>query len=86
MHEASLMRGLMRKVLDVATQQGATRVVSLKVRLGMLSHISPEHFKEHFDQAAARTIAEGATIHTEVDTDLQSPTAADVILESVEIT
>jgi hydrogenase nickel incorporation protein HypA/HybF len=85
MHEASLMRDLMRKVLDVAARQGASRVVSLTVRLGALSHMDAAHFKEHFDHAAAGTIAEGAAIHASVETDIQSPTAADVMLESVEV-
>lgn len=85
MHEASLMRDLVRKVLDVVAQQGASRVVSLTVRLGALSHMDAAHFKEHFDHAAAGTVADGATIHTTVDTDIQSPTAADVMLESVEV-
>jgi len=85
MHEASMMRDLMRKILGVAEQQGASRVVALTVRLGVLSHMDAAHFKEHFDQAAAGTIAEGAAIHATVETDIQSPTAADVMLESVEV-
>lgn len=85
MHEASLMKDLMRKLLDVAGRQKAERVVALKVRLGALSHMTPGHFAEHFEQAAAGTMAEGAAIECEVETDIQSPTAADVILESVEV-
>jgi len=85
MHEASLMRDLMRKILDVVAQQGASRVVSLTVRLGALSHMDAAHFKEHFDYAAAGTIADGAIIHATVETDIESPTAADVMLESVEV-
>jgi len=52
MHEASLMRNLMRQVLDLAAERGATRIVGLTVRLGALSHMSPEHFREHFEEAA----------------------------------
>lgn len=85
MHEASLMRDLMRKILDVVAQQGASRVVSLTVRLGALSHMDAAHFKEHFGQAAAGTIADGATIHASVESDIRSLTAADVVLESVEV-
>ena len=86
MHEAALMRDLMRKILDVASQQGASRVVSLSVRLGALSHMNAAHFAEHFAQAAAGTIAAGATIHAQVETNIQSSSACDVILESVEVT
>lgn len=85
MHEASLMKGLMRKVLEIARQERAERVVGLRVRLGALSHMSPEHFQEHFDAVAAGTIAEGAAIEAVEDPDLSSPRAADVLLESVEV-
>lgn len=85
MHEASLMQDLMRKVRDVVAEQGASRVVSLTVRLGALSHMDAAHFKEHFDHAAAGTVADGALIHAIIETDIQSPTAADVVLESVEM-
>lgn len=85
MHEASLMKGLMREVLAIASREGAARVVGLKVRLGALSHMSPEHFQEHFDVASAGTIAEGARIEAVEDPEIASPTAADVLLESLEI-
>jgi len=85
MHEASLMRNLMRKIEHVAAEQNASRVISLTVRLGALSHMDLAHFKEHFDHAAAGTLAEGAIIHATVETDIQSPMAADVWLESVEV-
>lgn len=85
MHEASLMRDLMRRILDVAAQQGASRVVALHVRLGALSHMDGEHFRYHFEHAAAGTIAAGAEVHAVVDTDIRSPAATDVMLESVEV-
>lgn len=85
MHEASLMRDLMRKILDVTAQQGASRVVALHVRLGALSHMDADHFRHHFEHAAAGTAAEGATVYATVDTDIRSPSAADVVLESVEV-
>ncbi|MEX2480651.1 MAG: hydrogenase maturation nickel metallochaperone HypA [Gammaproteobacteria bacterium] len=85
MHEASLMRDLMARLLTVAAQRGARRVVTVTVRLGALSHMSPAHFREHFEQAARGTIAAGAALETIVETDIRAPTAADVILETFEI-
>jgi hydrogenase nickel incorporation protein HypA/HybF len=85
MHEASLMRDLMRKVLEVAANQNANRVTAISVRLGALSHMTPGHFQEHFDQAAAGTIAEGARIHATEETDTTAEGAADVVLESIEV-
>ena len=85
MHEASLMRGLVAQLEAIARDQAATRVVGVTVRLGALSHFSPAHFREHFVEAAAGTCAAGATIEAIVDTDIRTPGAADVLLESVEL-
>ncbi|NIO41581.1 MAG: hydrogenase maturation nickel metallochaperone HypA, partial [Burkholderiales bacterium] len=60
MHEASLIMGLMRKIEAVARAEGARRVVSVAVWLGALSHMSKQHFAEHFCRAAKGTIAEAA--------------------------
>ena len=84
MHEAAVMRALMRGLLAAAAQAGARRVIAVTVRLGALSHMSPGHFREHFAQAAADTVAAGARIETLVETDIASPTATDVVLEAFE--
>lgn len=85
MHEASLMRDLMRRLVSAAEHQGAARVVSVTVRLGALSHMSEAHFREHFDVAARGTLAEGAKIAAIEVPDIKDPNAADVVLESFEI-
>lgn len=83
MHEFSLMADLMRKIESVAHQEHAARVAGVKVRLGALCHISPEHFREHFVTASHRTLADGATLEIEVATDPADPRAQDVYLESL---
>ena len=65
MHEFSLINDLMWKIDAIAREQGARRVVGVKVRLGALSHISPDHFREHFEAAATGTIAEAARLDFE---------------------
>ncbi len=85
MHEASLMAGLMRQVAATAAAEGATRVVAVAVRLGALSHMTPAHFTEHFETAAAGTIAEGAALRIAACTDRTAPWAQDVLLESIEV-
>jgi len=85
MHEASLMRGLMRKIEAVATAEGAVAVVGVKVWLGALSHLSKAHFAEHFAQAAAGTLAEGAALDVAVSDDTLHPNAQDILLVSVEV-
>jgi hydrogenase nickel incorporation protein HypA/HybF len=55
------------------------------VKLGALSHFSPDHFREHFEQASRGTVAEGASLEIELLTDISDPRAQDVIVESVDI-
>ena len=85
MHEFSLINDLMRKIETIARDQGAGRVVALKVKLGALSHISAEHFCEHFEAAARGTIAEGGRLEIETLTDESDPHAQDILLDSVEL-
>lgn len=85
MHEQSLMNHLMKKIIDLAAIQKATKVIKVRVKLGALSHMSASHFKEHFDIAAKGTIAENATIETEESQDINDLHAADVILKQISI-
>lgn len=85
MHEASLMKNLMRKIEDVAREAKASRVAKVKVKLGALSHMSEEHFREHFETSSAGTVAEGAEVMVKLETDTNHPQAQDIILESVDV-
>jgi hydrogenase nickel incorporation protein HypA/HybF len=85
MHEKALMDDLIARILAVAEAEGGSRVVRIRVRLGALSHFTPEHFREHYDDAARGTVAEGAAIDAELEADLDAPGAAGVLLESVEV-
>ena len=84
MHEAALIDDLMRKIAEVAMRENAGRVTAVRVWLGALSHMSAQHFREHFDHAAAGGIAEGAHLSTDVSTDPDHPDAQRVMLESVD--
>lgn len=83
MHEFSLMGDLIRKIESVAREQGAGRVSAVKVRLGAISHISPEHLREHFAAAARGTTADGAELVVDTGTDATDPHAQEIWLESV---
>ena len=85
MHEQALMKDVMREIEEVARAGGAVRVTRVGVRLGALSHFSPEHFREHFVDASRDTIAEGAQVDAVVERDIADPRAGDVVLESVEV-
>jgi hydrogenase nickel incorporation protein HypA/HybF len=85
MHEFSLIADLMRKISAIAYEQGADRISGVKVKLGALAHISGEHFREHFEQAALGTSAEGARLDIDVSTDESDPHAQDILLQSVDV-
>jgi hydrogenase nickel incorporation protein HypA/HybF len=85
MHESSLMVDLMRKIETVARNNGAQKVLSVSVRLGALSHMSPAHFRAHYQVASRGTLAEGAQLKIQVLEDLDDPHAQEILLESVEV-
>ena len=85
MHERALMADLVRKVLAVAEAEGAGSVARIRVRLGALSHFTPEHFVEHWLDASRGTIAEGSAVDAAMDESLTGEAAQGVLLESVEV-
>lgn len=85
MHEMSLMRDLMKKITNISEKEKAKRVLGVHVKLGALSHISPEHFRDHFIEESAGTIAEGAELKIEVSQDIHDPEAQDILLKNIEI-
>ncbi|MHC5068054.1 MAG: hydrogenase/urease maturation nickel metallochaperone HypA [Planctomycetota bacterium] len=85
MHEHGLMVALVDKVLAVARTAGAQRVTTVRVWLGALSHLTPEHFQEHYDMAAADTMAAGARLECVCDSDPAHPQADGILLESVDV-
>jgi hydrogenase nickel incorporation protein HypA/HybF len=85
MHEQALMRDLIRQVVGVADSEGAAAVTRVSVRLGALSHFTPEHFEQHFRDSARGTIADGAVVDAILETSTTDPSAQGVVLESVEV-
>jgi len=85
MHEASLMRDLMQKIFKVAAEGSARNVTSVRVWLGALSHMSPDHFREHFETASLGTIAENAALKFETSTDIGDSNAQDIVLLGIEV-
>jgi hydrogenase nickel incorporation protein HypA/HybF len=85
MHETGIVRDLVHRLETVARDGGAERVSGVVVWLGALSQFSPEHFREHFDQEARGTIAEGAVLTIEASQDVRHPRAQDVMMQSVDL-
>ena len=85
MHESSLINDLIRKITSIAHEQHASKVLSVTVKLGALSHISPDHFREHFIHASRGTIAEGAQINIEILSDTNEQLSQEVVIDNIEI-
>jgi hydrogenase nickel incorporation protein HypA/HybF len=83
MHELSLMADLLRKLKTIAREQGVEKLAGVKVKLGALAHISADHFREHFVEAARGTVAEGARLDIEELMDETDPHAQEILLDSV---
>jgi hydrogenase nickel incorporation protein HypA/HybF len=84
MHETSLVRDIVRRIDDLARSTGS-RVRRAKIWLGALSHLSAEHFQEHFVIEAHGTLAAGALLDIEASDDPQDPHAQHVRLVSVDL-
>jgi hydrogenase nickel incorporation protein HypA/HybF len=85
MHEFSLINDLMRKIEGIAAENDAQNVSSVRVLMGALCHISPQHFREHFEVAAVGTVAEGAGLEIVVNPDPKDVHAQDILIDSVDV-
>jgi hydrogenase nickel incorporation protein HypA/HybF len=85
MHETALVRDIVRRIEDLARATSARRVTGAKVWLGALSHLSAEHFREHFTIEARDTLAVGAVLDIEVSEDPDDPDAQHIRLESIDL-
>jgi hydrogenase nickel incorporation protein HypA/HybF len=85
MHEAGMIRDLLRRIAQLAQEASATSVTGVTVWLGALSHISAEHFREHFEHETAGSIAEGAELVIETSDDIHHPNAQAILLRSIDI-
>ncbi len=85
MHEFSLMADLFRKIENISQENDGCKIVGIKVNLGALSHITPGHFAEHFEEFSKGTSAEGAMLEIEQLDDTNDPNAQDILLDSVKV-
>ncbi len=85
MHDQALMNDLMSKIEEIAMREGATRVRTIHVSLGALSHMDADHFREHFDEVAPGTLAQDAAIEATLETDTTADDAQGIRLTSMEL-
>lgn len=65
MHEVAIMEEAVRTALETAKTAGATRVLALHLRVGILSGVVPEALRFAFDVVCRGTLAEGASLTVE---------------------
>jgi hydrogenase nickel incorporation protein HypA/HybF len=79
------MEDLVRAIEVRAAAAGAHRVTRIRVRLGALSHFTPEHFREHFEDASRDTMADGALVEAHIGADTTETGAQGVLLEELDV-
>lgn len=85
MHETGIVRDLVRRLERAAREAGAERVSGVAVWLGALSQFSPAHFREHFEEEARGTLAEGAALDIETSDDPAHTDAQGVVMRSIDL-
>ena len=85
MHEFSLMADLLNKIKTIAAEENATKIESVSIWMGALSHITPEHFEEHFIEGSSGSIVENAKLIIELSDDTEHPEAQQILLKSLDV-
>ena len=85
MHEQRVMRDLVGELERIAAREHASRITRVNVELGALSHFTPDHFREHFEDAARGTPAADAEIEAVLNDDPTDDRAQGVVLLGVEV-
>jgi len=62
MHELALTQSILDIALSEAEKHGASRVLSIRLKLGEFSGVVPQLIQEYFDIAGRGTPAEGARL------------------------
>ena len=83
MHESRLASDIVREVCRVARDHRAGNVETVRIEIGALSHVTPDGFASHFDDAAIGTVAEGAHLDITKSDDAAALDALDVRLVSI---
>lgn len=65
MHELPVTESILKVVLRHGEEAGASRIVSVSLRIGELSDIVEEWLQRYFDYLSRGTIAEGAALRIE---------------------
>lgn len=84
MHESGVIKEMMAAIKKFMVENKLTSVKRIKVRIGALSSFSPDHFREHFDEAVAGSPIEQAALILETADDIGADDALSIVLEEIE--
>ncbi len=65
MHELAITESILNIALSEAEKHGASKVISIKIKLGEYSDIVPQFIQEYFNIVSAETPASGASLFFE---------------------
>jgi hydrogenase nickel incorporation protein HypA/HybF len=74
---------LLREIENMASINNAIEVINVKIKLGALTDLMPDDFKDQFTEAAGGTIADGANVEVELSDGIDDPDAQTAVLEDV---
>lgn len=66
MHEMSIVQALVKQCETQAKQNGATKVLNIYVKIGVLSGVEVHFLKSAFDLFKHDTICETASLHVQI--------------------
>ena len=85
MHEGTLIKDLVHRVVKIAETEHATRVTTVSIRVGDFSHASADHLREHFVHETQGTVADGARLNILPVGGLDDPKSLEIVLNEVEV-
>lgn len=85
MNETNPRRDFIQDLEDKAKEHQARWILKAQVRLGVLSPMDAEQFRENFIAASEGTMAEWAEVEIEESGDMDDPHATDFSLVSLEL-
>lgn len=66
MHELGVTENILKVAIAEAEKHSATRVKTIRLKIGAATHIEPSSIELYLEQIARGTIAEGAAIEAEI--------------------
>lgn len=85
MHEEAMLQDLRRKLIEVTTREGATRVARVRLWVGALSHVSEEQLRRQWPRVVDGTAAQSALLDVASSADTADPRAQGLVLLSLDV-